>query len=122
MSQETETGIRPYGPGKFSAMLDAYVHFVSMDGTDEETGDVDRGCWHGIMRQHGCDLQTNEAEAAYGPLTDEEKELLDSSVGVILTEDSQGFVDVEYFESVEDIEAAWQAYVDDHSEEEDTDA
>jgi hypothetical protein len=38
----TQQGIRPYGPGKFDTMLDAYVYDVSLDGgCDDEVGSVE---------------------------------------------------------------------------------
>jgi hypothetical protein len=45
--------IRPYGPGKFSTVLDSYVYQVTLDGAcDEETGNTNGGSWYGLMR-HG---------------------------------------------------------------------
>ena len=36
--------IRPYGPGKFSTILDSYVYQVSLEGgCDDEIGSVDQG-------------------------------------------------------------------------------
>ena len=43
-------GIRSYGPGKFSTVLDSYVYELSLDGgPDEEAGSVDEGGWYGFM-------------------------------------------------------------------------
>ncbi len=100
--------IRSYGPGKFNTILDAYVYSVSLDGgCDEECGSVDEyGAWFGLMkngrtifRDHDPMLESlNEAEQAQ----------LTSSAGVIIREDSQGFVTVRYFDNMQALETAWQ--------------
>lgn len=45
MTEQKTDGIRPYGPGKFDTILDAYVYSVSCDGgCDDECGDSSVMC------------------------------------------------------------------------------
>ncbi len=101
--------IRPYGPGKFSTILDAYVYSVSLDGgCDEELGDVsENGAWYGLMR-HGRTI-FRDHDPMLESLNETEQEQLTSSAGVIVTESSQGFVYVDYYDTDEDLNADWAA-------------
>lgn len=109
--------IRPYGPGKFNTILDSYVYSVSLDGgCDEEESESEGMGWYGIMRNgrtifrdHDPNLET---------LTADEQEQLTSSAGVILREDSQGFVYVTYYDNAEALELAWSQIVDSFREDE----
>ena len=106
------TGIRPYGPGKFSTVLDSYVYSVSLDGgCDEEEGDVSEcGAWYGIMR-NGRTIFRNH-DPLLETLNTAEQDQLTSSAGVILREDSNGFVSVTYYDTDESLETAWAQIVD----------
>jgi hypothetical protein len=98
--------IRPYGPGKFNTVLDSYVYSVSLDGgCDAETGDAQYLGWYGIMRNGRTIFRDHDPFLE--PLNDEEKEQLTSSAGVILREDSQGFVYVTYYATDAELDAAW---------------
>lgn len=110
--------IRPYGPGKFSTILDAYVYSVSLDGgCNEEEGSVDEyGEWYGIMRNGRTIFRDHDPMLE--TLNTAEQEKLTSSVGVILREDSQGFVSVEYYDTDEALEVAWSQISDRFQEEE----
>jgi len=103
--------IRPYGPGKFSTILDSYVYSVSLDGgCDEEQGSVDEfGEWYGLMRNGRTIFRDHDP--MLDTLNSAEQEHLTSSAGVILREDSQGFVYVTYYGTDESLEAAWSAIV-----------
>ena len=111
-------GIRPYGPGKFNTILDSYVYSVSLDGgADEEEGSVqDTGVWYGIMRNGRTIFRDHDP--LLETLTPEEQEQLTESAGVIITEDSCGFVYVEYFQSPELMETEWSRIIEAHREEE----
>ena len=100
------TGIRPYGPGKFNTMLDAYVYQVSLDGgCDEEESLGDGQGWYGIMRNGRTIFRDHDPMLE--TLNTDEQELLTSSAGVILSEDSQGFVYVSYYEDKDKLERKW---------------
>lgn len=98
--------IRSYGPGKFNTILDSYVYSVSLDGgADAEVGSVDEGRWYGLMR-HGRTI-FKDHDPFLETLNEEEREQLTSCAGVILTEDSQGFVYAEYFDTMDALDAKW---------------
>lgn len=101
--------IRSYGPGKFSTILDSYVYSVSLDGgCDLEVGSVDEnGYWCGLMR-HGRTI-FRDHDPFLEALNEAEQEQLTSSAGVILTEDTQGFVYVEYFDTMDKLDAKWKS-------------
>jgi hypothetical protein len=104
--------IRPYGPGKFSTILDSYVYSVSLDGgCDEEEGNVSEcGEWYGIMRNGRMIFRDHDPMLE--TLNTAEQEKLTSSAGVILREDSNGFVYVTYYDTDEALELAWSQIAD----------
>lgn len=111
-------GIRSYGPGKFSTILDSYVYQVSLNGgCDEEEGSSDAGGWYGIMRQGRTIFRDHDP--LLESLNDDEQAQLTSCAGVILYEDSQGFVYVDYFDNADLIETKWRAIVAEHEDEPD---
>jgi hypothetical protein len=122
MTNDKNHSIRPYGPGKVSTILDSYVYSVSLDGgCDEEEGSVSEcGEWYGIMRNGHTIFRDHDP--LLETLNPAEQEKLTSSAGVILREDSQGFVYVTYYETGETLEVAWSQIVDAfHEDEEDPD-
>lgn len=109
------TDIRPYGPGKFSTILDSYVYSVSLDGgCDEEESLGDGNGWYGIMRNGRTIFRDHDPMLE--PLNEAEQKQLTSSAGVIVYEDSQGFVYVTYYDKDEALELAWSQIVDSVSE------
>lgn len=99
--------IRSYGPGKFNTILDAYVYGVSMNGggCDAEVGESCNSRWYGLMRNGRTIFQDHDPMLE--SLNEAEREMLTSAAGVILTEDSQGFVYVEYFDTMAELDAKW---------------
>ena len=110
MTNETNE-IRPYELTKFSTILDQYVYQVSLDGgCDEEIGSSNWDCWYGLMRNGRTIFRDHDP--LLETLNQAEQEKLTSSAGVILREDSQGFVYVHYFQDEANLDAAWQDIVD----------
>ena len=107
-------GIRPYGLGKFNTILDSYVYRVSLDGGCDEESNSDAGIWYGIMRNGRTIFRDHDPLLEM--LTPEEQEKLTSSAGVILHEDSNGFVYVDYYATKEELETAWSDVVKDFAE------
>jgi hypothetical protein len=103
--------VRPYGPGRFSTILDSYVYSVSLDGgCDEEEGSVSEcGAWYGIMRNGFTIFRDNDP--LLETLNTAEQDQLTSSAGVILREDSDGFVSVTYYDTDGSLETAWSQIV-----------
>jgi hypothetical protein len=104
--------IRPYGPGKFSTILDSYVYDVSLNGmTDDECGSVDEnGEWFGLMK-NGLSI-FKDHDPLLETLNESEQEKLTSCAGVILREDSSGFVTVDYFDTIQERDEEWKAISD----------
>ena len=103
------------GPGKFSTDLDEALYQLTLDGgPDDELGDSADFGWYGTMSDGQSivdDLRSNGAA-----LEDEDYEKLRASAGVILHEDSQGFVEVAYFPTQKALDAAWQKLEDEAEE------
>jgi hypothetical protein len=97
-------------------VLDSYVYSVSLDGgCDEEEGSVSEcGEWYGIMRIGRTIFRGHDP--LLGTLNTAEQEKLTSSAGVILREDSNGFVYVDYYATKEELETAWSDVVKDFAE------
>lgn len=109
------TGLRRYGPGKFDTMLDAYVYDLSLNGCDEETGESETTGWYGLLRGLLIDEPFLECT-----LTAAEVDYVRAhAAGAIVSEDSQGFVHVEYFDTAIALDRAWQECVDATSTEDD---
>jgi hypothetical protein len=101
-------GIRPYGPGKFSTIVDSYASGITLDGgADEEVHVADS--YYGLVRiDHEFRDLVHEAAADEGDrLTGAEEELLDRSMAVIFHERSDGIVEADWFEDLDEAEDAW---------------
>lgn len=99
--------IRPYGPGKFDTILDSYVYAVTLDGgCDDEIGDCNGFGWFGLMRNGRSIFRDHDP--ALESLNPAEQEQLTSAAGVIVSEDSQGFVTVAYFDTEQALDARWR--------------
>lgn len=107
-------GIRPYGPGKFNSIIDSYVYELFNEGWgDEELGDAQDFGWYakatgenGFLLDH--DAIPRIAREHKDKLTDEERRKLDDTDGVIISEDSNGFVTVEYFQLKSHVWRVWK--------------
>jgi hypothetical protein len=100
------TNIRSYGSGKFSTILDSYVYQVTLDGgCDEETGSTDGGSWYGLMR-HGRTI-FRDHDPLLESLNEDEQTQLTACAGVIVREDSDGFVCVHYYDTAKQLDDAW---------------
>lgn len=110
--------IRPYGPGKFNTILDSYVYSMSLDGTDEELGESDSFGWYGMLTG-----PITPRNAMMPKLNSAELTLLATCAGIILSENSQGFVTVEYYDDLETFNKEWtgleKAWIEVNAPEED---
>ena len=99
--------IRSYGPGKFSTILDSYVYQVSLEGgCDDEIADADASAWFGMMRNGHTIFRDHHP--LLETLNEAEREKLTSCAGVILSEDGDGFVAVSYYDTEDELNAAWE--------------
>ena len=112
--------IRSYGPGKFSTKLDSYVYQASLDGVDDEIGSVEELGWYGViwgLGKEGANDVDEIAQKEHGePLTKDEFDLLASAAAMIISEDSQGFVNVQYFDTRGEGDEAWEAIQKEYEE------
>lgn len=117
-------GIRRYGPGKFNTILDSVIYSMCNEGMgDESCGDVSEVGFFAEKVSLGKDA-VKEAErigAEGDGLTDEEVEMVRSSVGAIMVEGEQGFVTVDYYDNEKELEKDWEEIQDDASGEGDED-
>ena len=100
--------IRPYGPGKFSTQVDAYVYELAQEGLNDEFTSTD-GSWLGL-------LQAAPETPLYDPKVETKTELngaeqrfLQTKAGVIIEENGDGLITVDYFETPEELNDAWDA-------------
>ena len=117
-------GIRSYGPGKFSTILDSYAYEMTLDGgADEEASYPQEGSgWYGVVWLDG-DARERISEIAVenkDELTKEEEDKLDESEAVIFFERSDGIVETDWFENKKEAEEHWaDILVDTEGEDED---
>lgn len=99
-----------YGPGKYDLNIDAFTHAITLDGCCEETGDVsENGVWYAKVEgplTEGRDVNTTRGEYS---LSVEDWNHLVSQAGAIVSENDQGFVTVEYFESADELAEKWDS-------------
>jgi len=110
--QTTDDGIRPYGPGKFNTYIDSYVYDASLDGNlDEQCGESESTGWYGLMVGTTGGVRPGLIDCVPSDVvpTDAEDTFLRAQAGAILSENSQGFVDVEYYTDHADLMKAWDA-------------
>jgi hypothetical protein len=115
--QNAEQGWRSYGPGKFDSMVDSFLWGATMDGgADEELGESEGFGWYGLMV--GDILKDAERGAAENgdALTEEERDELRGTKAVILSENSQGFVGVDYYDNEDDAREAWKKLEDEYAD------
>lgn len=115
-------GIRSYGPGKFSTILDSYAYGVTLDGgADEEEGYPEGGGWYGLLWIDGSarDVISTDADNAGETLTPEEEDLLDESVAVIFFERSDGIIETDWFDDKKEAEEHWADIQSEFEEEDD---
>jgi len=111
--------IRRYGPGKFHTKLDATIYGFALATGADSLGDVERGWAYTLLpgawsAEEIRDLEKYEPE--YAPLTEEERELILGTMGIIAAENDQGFVYVEYYPTVKEYESVVEKIEADESD------
>lgn len=100
--------LTPYGsPGKFEggSAIDQVAHDVTLDGAAEELGEADGFGWYGKIE--GAIEATDEQIRNYD-LSQDDIDYLAAVAGAIVSEDSNGFVSVEWYTSRGNLERAWR--------------
>lgn len=101
------------GPGKFetSGTLGQLLYAVSLDGADEEAGDVSEyGRWYGLLKGPFTLRELKrDYPAEYRQLDRDDIAALRGSVGAIVSENEQGFVDIVMYEAHGRLKKDWKA-------------
>ena len=107
-TEPQEDGIRRYGLGKFDTMLDSFLWTAALDGgPDEELGEVEGFGWYGLMIGDLLEAAGRVAKEEGDELTEEEREEMAATKAVIMSEDNQGFVSMDYFEDEKEAREKW---------------
>lgn len=110
----------PY-PGRFEGgfVIDEFIYELTMGG--DYVGDMEFGQVASFVPLDDenalKDMEEIAEDISEAPLTDEERAFISHMAGAIVTEDDQGFIDVEYFETkagfdqtIEAIEEKWEKF------------
>lgn len=110
--RENPDDIRRSESSKFGSVIDELFWQLSLDGgPDEELGESESFGWYGKMaidRSIIADLDRAAKDAGVEPLNEAERKYVLSHAGVIIFENSQGFVNADFFRSKPEFEGAWQ--------------
>jgi len=94
-------------------MIDSAMYQLSLDGCTSECGDVSTVGWYGLLVARDETGLVMRPQGFANPegidTTEAENEFLKLQAACIISEDSQGFVSVEYFEDANKAEAAYSA-------------
>ena len=108
-------GLRRYKhPGKYEGGL--FINQFFGEFFDEESGDVNINGFHGLIKGELVSTAWDAAKQEGEELTREEVDFLEKQAGAIYTEDSQGFVSVDYFEDEDNLDEAWDDILEEDSE------
>ena len=114
-------GIRSYGPGKFSTIIDSYAFEAGTNGIDEEESYPNGGGWYGLLwlddsaRDAVIDIAIDQNR---DKLTNEEMKLLKSAKAIIFFERSDGIVEAEWFYNKKEAQEDWADIQKEFEEEE----
>jgi hypothetical protein len=102
-------GWRSYGPGKFDSLVDSFLYAATLDGgADEEAGESETTGWNGLLEGNILKTARDYAVQQGEDLTEDEVAELRDTAAVILTENSQGFVTVDYYTDAKEARAEWE--------------
>jgi hypothetical protein len=92
-------------PGKFDNDLDHAMYLLALDGADAECGDSSVYRWYGLMTG-----VTRDDTGTLSPTARQimRRDSMSYPLHVIVSEDSQGFVSVDYYDSAKEAEEAWE--------------
>lgn len=99
---------------KYSNAASEYVHGLTLDQSwvDAQCGDVQFGGWFGLVtfnREAAEEIQRLGVEGGRSVYDADTDSPFTGMVGAIVTEDSQGFVDVTFYAGLTELMDAWEA-------------
>jgi hypothetical protein len=100
--------IRMYGLGKFNTVIDSELYAICLDTSwlSDECSCEGLG-WYGVIKcNSGETMNKIFAKAGIG-LNKSEFELISTAIGVIIHEDTDGFIDVEYYAEPDELGEMW---------------
>jgi hypothetical protein len=101
--------------------LEYFALALSLDGVDEEAGSVDTGGWYGLFRAPvvASVAELDDAlQAMWNDLdADTQRELQHQKGGMIMNQDSDGFVNVDLYDNDADLSAEWDWVVENVADE-----
>lgn len=90
--------------------LESYFYSLTLDGPDEEAGDVEHaGGWAGLLRGP---FEITQREVNEYELSDEDVKWVRHAQGAIVRQDNYGFIDVSYYDSRKDLDESWAAVLE----------
>lgn len=115
-------GIRSYGPGKFTHLIDSFAWDLAMEwSADWECSDPNGGEWYGFVELNAPErarLREIALESGQGLVQDEE-EFLDDSVAIILRERTDGIVEATWYDDAAEAAKDWAKVEEEFQEEAD---
>jgi hypothetical protein len=81
--------------------------FIGGGDLDDEIGESEYDSFYGILRGDLVAAARIGAEDAQESLTPAEERFLNTQAGAIIHENSQGFVDVSYYDTEDELDEAW---------------
>ncbi len=94
--------------------IDDYLWSLSLESwEDAQTGSVDECGWWAGMFRHG---HTLSGGPGWDELTEDEQEAIADAAGAIVWVDSQGFIDSRLYDTQEELDEAWGAWMADDEE------
>jgi hypothetical protein len=103
-------------PGKFSDPLGEVLHQLTMDGPDEELGDVQDFGWYGLLANVTREELERVSEEIGAGLDFDEAGLDDGPFHFIVSEDNQGFFDYSSFDTEQEANNRWSEIQDEAEE------
>jgi hypothetical protein len=102
--------------------LEYFALALSLDGVDEEAGDAQTTGWYGLFRAPVVPSVAELGEALQAMWNDldagTQRDLQHQKGGMIMQQDSDGFVTVDLYDSDADLRAEWDWVVENIADEE----
>lgn len=92
-----------------TALEELFEKLMNESCEDASCGTIEDIGYHALFR-HPLTIVTQEELDALDP---EDREALESCAGVIVREDSYGFIDVWFYDTIEELDATWAGIMED---------
>ena len=106
LDPEDEMDEEEENPG-FSSAIDEVIYSLSVEGINEEIGEAEDFGWHGLLKNVTAEEIEDAAKALEIELDDDDRELIEKSAGMIVSEDPQGLIRVTYYPTEKKLGEDW---------------